>query len=164
MKIETLRALNGANVYSHEPVLVMWLDLEELQNKQSSEIAGFNERLLKALPKLHEHFCDAGKPEGFVERLREGTHFNHVIEHAALELLALAGFDQRREKACGGDEKDASKAVIETTTVETSRYLMPVAAEFVDSIIKEKSFSIEEKIIEAKEIAADTELGPSAMA
>jgi cyanophycin synthetase len=164
MKIGALRALNGANVYSHQPVLVMWLNLEELENKQSREISGFNERLLAALPKLHEHYCDAGKPDGFVKRLNEGTHFNHVIEHAALELLAMAGFDRRREKACGGDEKDDSRAVIETTVVETSRYLMPVAAEFVDSVVKEKSFSIEEKIIEAKDIAAATELGPTAMA
>src|SRR5215212_470352 len=145
MKIEALRALNGANVYSHQPVLVMRLNLEELENKQSREISGFNERLLAALPNLREHYCDAGQPGGFVERLNEGTHFNHVVEHAALELLAMAGFDQRRKKACGGDEKDVSKAIIETTTVETSRYLMPVAAEFVDSMVKEKSFSIEEK-------------------
>jgi cyanophycin synthetase len=164
MKIESLRILNGANVYSHEPVLVMRLDLEELRNKQSREISGFNERLLAALPNLREHYCDAGKPGGFVKHLNEGTHFNHVVEHAALELLALAGFDRRHKKACGGDEKDVSKAIIETTTVETSRYLMPVAAEFVDSIVKETIFSIEEKIIEAKDIAADTELGPSTMA
>ena len=139
----------------------MRLDLEDLSGRESREVAGFNERLLEALPDLEKHFCSLGKPAGFVERLHKGTHFNHVIEHIAIEMLAQAGFDVRDKKTCNGDEKDDSKAVIETTTVETTRYLMPVAAEFAEAIVKEKSFAVEEKIIEAKEIAADTELGPS---
>lgn len=163
MKIETLRVLNGANIYSERPVLLMHLDLEDVKDKLSLHIAGFNERVLELLPQLREHYCDAGKPGGFVNRMAAGTHFNHVIEHVAMELLASAGFDKRDKKVCGGSEKDDSKAVIETTAVETTRYLMPVAAELVDSVIKETSYNVEEKVIEAKEIAADTELGPSTM-
>lgn len=164
MKITSFRMLNGANVHSHQPVMAMSLDLEDLMGKTSCGIPGFNAKLLELLPGLKEHYCAAGKPGGFVERLHKGTHFNHVIEHAALELLALAGFDKRHEKACGGNEKDDSAAVIETTTVETTRYLMTSAAEFVESIVKEKTFLLEEKITQAKEIAADTELGPSTKA
>src|SRR5215203_2193568 len=164
MKIESIRILNGANVYSHHPVLVMGLDLKELKNKKSRELTAFNRRLLESLPELKEHYCDRGHPGGFVERLEEGTGFNHVIEHIAIELLAQAGFDNRDKKTCFGNEKDDSKAIVETTTVETTRYLMPVAAELTEAIIKEESFSVEEKIIEAKDIAADTELGPSTAA
>ena len=79
-------------------------------------------------------------------------------------MLALAGIGDRSKKACSGDEKDDSKSVIETTTVETARYLMPVAAEMVEAIVKEQSFYVEEKIAKAKKIAAGTELGSSAMA
>lgn len=161
MKIESIRVLNGANVYSHEPVLVVRFDLEELKNKQSREIAGFNERLIKALPDLREHHCNRKHAGGFVEMLEEGTHFNHVIVHVAGEMLAQAGFIDRDKNFCNGSEKGDAKGVIETTTVETTRYLMPVAAEMVGAIVAEKSFSFEEKITEAKEIAADTELGPS---
>lgn len=161
MKIESIRILNGANVYSHQPVLLAYLDLEELKNKKSREISGFNERLLQALPRLNEHHCDRGRAGGFVERLEEGTYFNHVVEHVAAEMLAQAGLIGRDKKFCNGDEKDDSKAVIETTTVETTRYLMPAGAEMVEAILNEKSFLIEDKITEAKEIAADTELGPS---
>ena len=161
MKIESIKALNGANVYSHEPVVVMRLDLEDLKGCKSVEIEGFNRRLLDALPELGEHYCTLGKPGGFVERLNSGTHFNHVVEHIAIEMLAQAGLGERKKKKCTGDERDDSKAVIETTTIETTRYVMPAAAEFAEAIIKETSFAVEEKIIRAKDIAADTELGPS---
>lgn len=161
MKIEAFRLLNGANIHRHQPVLVMNLNLEDLSGKTSLEVSGFNEKLLALLPKLKDHYCDSGKPGGFVERLEKGSHFNHVIEHIALELLALAGFEKRSKKACGGNEKDNSKAILETTMVETTRYLMTQAAEFAESVVKEKSFFIEEKVTQAKEIAVDTELGPS---
>jgi cyanophycin synthetase len=161
MKIETIRILNGANVYSHHPVVLMRLDTEELKNKQSREVKDFNRHLLESLPELKQHYCNRHHAGGFVERLEEGTHFNHVIEHVAIELLAQAGFDKRDKKICSGDETDDSKAVIETTVVETTRYVLPVATELTDAIIKEKTFFLEEKIAEAKEIAADTELGPS---
>ncbi|HEY0657797.1 MAG TPA: cyanophycin synthetase, partial [Pyrinomonadaceae bacterium] len=164
MKIESIKAFTGANVYSHQPVLLIRLDLEELKGKESREISGFNAQLLELLPRLYEHHCDSDKPGGFVERMHKGTHFNHIIEHVALEMLALAGIGDRCKKACNGNEKDDSKSVIETTTVETTRYLMPVVAELVDAVVSEKTFYVEEKIVEAKHIAADTELGPSAMA
>ncbi|MBA3334592.1 MAG: cyanophycin synthetase [Acidobacteria bacterium] len=164
MKIESVRIINGANVYSHQPVIVARLDLEKLKGTESRDAADFNPRLLERLPGLRKHFCDAGKPGGFVRRLHNGTHFNHVIEHIAIELLAQAGLAPRDKKICNKDERDDSLAVIETTAVETTRYLMPLAADFADAIIKEKSFSFEEKITEAKNIASDTELGPSGQA
>jgi hypothetical protein len=52
MKIESLKVINGANIYSHQPVIVARLNLEKLKNKQSREVADFN------------------------ELLEEGTHFN----------------------------------------------------------------------------------------
>ncbi|HEX7318287.1 MAG TPA: cyanophycin synthetase [Pyrinomonadaceae bacterium] len=69
----------------------MRLDLEELAGRESREFDGFNERLLTALPGLSEHQCSRGYAGGFVERLREGTYFGHVVEHVALELTRLAG-------------------------------------------------------------------------
>jgi cyanophycin synthetase len=162
MKIESIKAINGANVYSRQPVLVMRLDLDEQGGKESRDFSDFNVRLLELLPGLRKHFCDYGKAGGFVKRLHKGTHFNHVIEHIALELMARAGFDERHKKVCGGNENDDSKAVLETTTVEMTRYLLPVATEFADALVNEKSYFLEEKITEAKNIAADTELGLSA--
>jgi cyanophycin synthetase len=46
MRIEGIRTLSGPNVYSHRPVLLMRLDLEDLYEKESFEVPGFVERLL----------------------------------------------------------------------------------------------------------------------
>jgi len=164
MKVESVRAINGANVYSHQPVIVARLDLEKLKNRQSREVVGFNERLLEKFPNLREHFCERGRAGGFVERLEEGTHFNHIVEHITAEMLAQAGLGRRDKKLCGDDERDDSRAVVETTVVEAARFLLPVAAAITEAIVEEKSFVVEEKIIEAKTIAANTELGPSGRA
>lgn len=112
MKVESIRTFTGTNIYSHQPVTLMRVDLGEFKGKKSSENGDFNRRLLELLPELKEHFCDAGKPGGFVEKLNRGTGFNHVIEHAAMELLSQAGFDVRDKKICNEDEKDDSTAVI----------------------------------------------------
>jgi predicted amidohydrolase len=68
MKILKIATINRPNVFSHSPVLVMSIDLERLAAKESYEIPGFVDRLLAALPGLHEHHCGLGRP-GAVLRL-----------------------------------------------------------------------------------------------
>lgn len=160
MKVESVRAITGVNVYSYQSVIVARLDLEKLKDKCSRDAAGFNNRLLGEFPNLREHFCQRERVGGFVERLDAGTHFNHVVEHLAVELLAQTGLERRDAKLCGANEKDSSRAVIKTTFVETARFLIAVAAEIVEAILEEKSYAFEEKIIEAKIIATAAELAP----
>src|SRR3954453_9239740 len=98
MRIERIRDIPGPNVYSHNPVLVMTLDLEDLAGKESYEIPGFTDRLLQVLPGVREHHCGLGRPGGFVERLLGGTWFGHIVEHAALELTDALGISVNRGK------------------------------------------------------------------
>ena len=93
MKIESLRRLRGPNVYLSRPAIVAALRLEELTGRETSDVTGFAERLLRALPGLTEHHCAAGAPGGFVSRLRGGTYFGHVTEHVCLELSQIIGRD-----------------------------------------------------------------------
>ena len=158
MKVESIRAIAGANVYSHQPVMVAWLDLGELKDKRSRDMDGFNNRLLEKFPGLHEHFCQRERAGAFVERLEAGAHFNHIVEHIIVEMLAQAGLERRDAKFCVADEKDLSRAVIETTIVETAQFLLPIAVEIVEAILEGKSYAFEEKIVEAKTIAT-AELG-----
>src|SRR5678815_3495298 len=88
MKIECIRTLNGPNVYSYRPVLLMRLDLGELVERESREFNGFNDRLLTLLPGINNHHCSLGRPGGFVTRLEEGTYFGHIVEHVALEPVS----------------------------------------------------------------------------
>lgn len=161
MKIKSITIFDFASRHTFRPTVMMRLDLGELKGKESIEAADFNVRLLELLPGLRRHHCSLGCAGGFVRRLHKGTHFNHVIEHVALELMTLAGFEVRSRQACNADEKDDSKVIVETTGVETTRYLLPVAAELTASLIEEKPFFLEEKITEAKKLAASAGSGSS---
>ncbi|MSQ01753.1 MAG: cyanophycin synthetase [Myxococcales bacterium] len=93
MKVLDKRVYVGPNLYANFKVIRMTLELGPLEDAPSAAIPGFVERLLLALPSLHEHGCSFGDAGGFVRRLREdgGTWMGHVMEHVAIELQNLAG-------------------------------------------------------------------------
>ncbi|MFI5937143.1 cyanophycin synthetase [Actinoplanes sp. NPDC051494] len=93
MKILNLRRLRGPNVHLSRPAVVARLRLDDLAGQETSDLAGFTERLLRALPGLTEHHCAAGAPGGFVSRMRGGTYFGHVTEHVTIELSQRIGRD-----------------------------------------------------------------------
>jgi cyanophycin synthetase len=164
MKIQSIRTLGGPNVYSHQPVLVMRLDLEGLTDEESRDVPGFNERLLETLPGLRAHHCSKGREGGFVERLVEGTYFGHVIEHVALELMHKAGAGTTHGKTRYAGVPGIYNVVVEYTAEQGTRYLLGVAVEMVEALLRNQPVSFDEKIEEAKRIIAETELGPSTRA
>jgi cyanophycin synthetase len=91
MRIESSRRLRGPNRYLSRPVQVSRVRLDELTEKESTDFPGFTDRLLAAYPGLADHHCAAGRPGGFVARLREGTYFGHIAEHVAIELSCRIG-------------------------------------------------------------------------
>lgn len=93
MKIISMHAYTGRNIYSHKPVVKMIVDLEEMADTTTIDIPGFNARLLDMFPGLNHHCCSTGHEGGFVERLYEGTYLSHVTEHLALELQCVNGYD-----------------------------------------------------------------------
>src|SRR5215213_3511862 len=161
MIIQNIRTLAGPNVYSHRPVLLMRLDLGELYEKESYEVEGFVERLLALLPGLREHHCSKGYEGGFVERLEEGTYFGHIVEHVTLELAGLAGCSATHGKTRYAGEGRVYNVVIEFCAEHATRYLLERAVGLVEAVIRSEEFPLDEVIEEAREIAADTELGPS---
>jgi cyanophycin synthetase len=74
------------------------LDLGTLEEWPSNRLPGFTERLLSALPGLHDHGCSFHERGGFVRRLEEGTWLGHVAELVALELQTLIGSRVTRAK------------------------------------------------------------------
>src|SRR5215208_4766642 len=161
MNIQSIRTLAGPNVYSHRPVLLMRLDLEDLYERESCELPGFVERLLALLPGLSEHHCSKGHKGGFVERLEEGTYFGHTVEHVTLELAGLAGCTATHGKTRYAGEGRVYNVVIEFCAEHATRHLLGQAVALVEAVIRGEEFPLEEKLQEAMAIAADTELGPS---
>jgi cyanophycin synthetase len=84
----------GPSLYAHFPVIRLEVDLGPLEEWPSGKIGtGFTDRLIAALPGLHEHGCSYGEPGGFIRRLTEGdgTWMGHILEHVAIELQNVAG-------------------------------------------------------------------------
>src|SRR5215210_5932832 len=84
-------ALMGPNLYAHRPCIKWKIDLGALEDKPSSEIPNFSERLKQLIPSLIEHRGSEGTRGGLLPRLDRGTWLGHVMEHVALELQSLIG-------------------------------------------------------------------------
>jgi cyanophycin synthetase len=168
MRVGGIRALRGPNVYSHRPVLSMRLYLDDLTGKESHEFPGLNELLLGLLPGLAKHHCCREREGGFVERLREGTYFGHVVEHVALELTELAGVPVYHGKTRSADEPGAYNIIIEYKAEEGTKRLLRMAAEIVESLtLRTKgggAFPLEKRLKEVREFIARSELGPTTRA
>src|SRR5205823_1971770 len=93
LEVTRIRALRGPNYWRLAPVIACDVRLGGLEQISSADIPGFYERLTGAIPTLAEHHCTRQEPGGFLERLKEGTHIPHILEHVALELQSLAGTD-----------------------------------------------------------------------
>jgi cyanophycin synthetase len=164
MQVLDIRTITGPNVYSHNPVLVMRLDLQELVEKDTCEFPGFNERLLAALPGLQEHHCARGRRGGFVERLKEGTYFSHTVEHVALELTDAAGIPVNRGKTVWSGTPGVYLVAVEYKSEAGMRKLLHAAVDLVDALVRGEAFDIAARVEQAKTVAPDSELGPSTKA
>ncbi|WIM94741.1 cyanophycin synthetase [Actinoplanes oblitus] len=125
MKIESLRRLRGPNVYLSRPAVVARIRLEELTGQETSDVTGFTERLLRALPGLADHHCAAGAPGGFVSRLRGGTYFGHVTEHVCLELSQLIGRDVSFGRTVSAGETGLYDVILECPVDESPESRVP---------------------------------------
>src|SRR5437764_800970 len=164
MKILNIRTIPGPNVYSHQPVLVMTLDLEDLAGRESYEVPGFIGRLLQLLPGCYEHYCGLGRPGGFVERLREGTYFGHIVEHVALELTDAVGISTNRGKTVEAGEPGCYLVAVTYKSEEGMKSLLRTAVALVQALVDDKPYPLEAALEEARELVARYELGPSTKA
>ena len=93
LRVTRIRALRGPNYWRLAPVIAGDVHQGSLEKVTTTDVPGFTERLTSAIPSLESHKCNRGHFGGFIERLLEGTHFPHVLEHVALELQTLIGND-----------------------------------------------------------------------
>jgi cyanophycin synthetase len=163
LKTQTLRGPNYWSIRRHKSI-VMRLDLEELAETPSNEIAGFYEGLVKVLPSLFDHFCSPGYAGGFLERVQKGTFMGHIVEHIALELQELAGmpvgFGRTRSTATPG----VYNVVFEYTDEQAGRYAGRAAVRLCESIVKTGSYAaadLEQDLSDLRDLYANSSLGPS---
>lgn len=162
MRIIEIRALRGPNVYHNKPVLTMKLGLENLTEVASNEIPGFNDRLVAALPGLHEHRCSPGKPGGFLERLERGTYFAHIVEHVALELSTPVGIEVGYGKSIYAGAEGQYLVVIRYKSEEAMKEVLRTAVELTDAIAHERDYDLSTRLAKIRRLVEDSQLGPSA--
>lgn len=165
MKLLSLRAIKGRNIYAHFPVIRMTLDLEDLTDTPTCDIPDFNQKLIKLLPGIAKHACSKGYPGGFMERLEKGTYLAHVIEHTAIELQNQMGYNVSFGKA----RWDSGKSTYSCVFSYISEYAGIEAAKFafqlVLDIIQSNTLpDIEKTVREIREEADRCSLGPSTTA
>lgn len=166
MKILKTLTLRGPNYWSirHKQLIVVRLDLEDLSDRPSDQIAGFYEGLVAALPSLESHFCSPGCVGGFLSRVREGTMMGHILEHVALELQVLAGMEVGFGRTRETKEAGIYQVVFQYCYEEAGRYAARAAFRICESIVETGHYAqaeLAKDLADLREIKAEAALGPS---
>ncbi len=164
LQVSRIRALRGPNYWRLAPVIACDVQLGNLEQLSSADIPGFNDRLLAAIPTLNEHPCTRGGPGGFVERLQEGTHIPHILEHVALELQTLAGNDVSFGRVVPSGDEGVWWLIVAYEEEEVGLRAMKDAVEIVRSCISGGAIEAEKIVSDLQELYEDVRLGPSTAA
>ena len=163
MKIEKIQVLKGPNIWStyRKKLIQMRLNLEELEERPTSKIEGFYERLERLIPSLQTHRCSPGVPGGFFMRVKEGTWMGHVIEHIALEIQSLAGMNTGYGRTRETKEKGVYNVVFNYEEEKVGVFAAEAAVKIAEALISSLPYDLEEDIRQLKKIREQTRLGPS---
>jgi cyanophycin synthetase len=167
MKIISVRRLRGPNVYLSRPAVLARLHLDELTGRDTSDVAGFPERVLRALPGLAEHHCATGVPGGFASRMRGGTYFGHVTEHVCIELSQLIGRDISFGRTVSAGEPGLYDLIIECPSDESPDSTLPgelldAAVDLVTSVVVAlPGPQLADRLARLSEVAEREATGPS---
>jgi cyanophycin synthetase len=161
LRVSRVRALRGPNYWRLAPVIACDVRLGPLERLLTCGLDGFTDRLLDALPTLHEHPCSRGEAGGFVQRLREGTRLPHVLEHVALELQALAGSDVSFGRVVPSGDEDAWWVIVEYEEEEVGIESVREAARLIRACIRGDSVNGRQIGAELQRLYESVRLGPS---
>lgn len=155
---------SGRNIYSHKPVIKMTVDLGEFTEIPTRNFAGFNRGLLKYFPGLKSHCCSTGYEGGFVQRLIEGTLVSHVIEHVALELQCITGYDVSFGKTRVIEEPSVYCIVYEYINQHCAVDFGRDAVDIVLALINNDMSRVDDILQQLYRDTLKTDLGPSTKA
>ncbi len=163
MKIREINAMKGPNYWSirRHKLIVMVIDLEDMEERPSNSIVGFNDRLKAMFPSMYEHRCSVGEPGGFFQRVEEGTWMGHIIEHIALEIQTLAGMDVGFGRTRGYGEKGVYNVVFAYMEESVGRYAAETAVKICDALVRGEPYDLTNDIQHMRELREAERLGPS---
>lgn len=164
MQIQSIYCFQGRNIYSHQPVIRMIVDIGMYEAGPTREIPGFNKRLLEHFPELAEHTCGLGYVGGFGERLIEGTYIGHVAEHLIIELQNKMGYPvkygQTRQIGTSTKYYVVYEYINEILSIECGKKAIEIVKAFADGT----PINIDNILYELKKISLQSDMGPSTKA
>lgn len=164
MKIKDISIFRGRNIYSYKPVIKILLDLEELNNKTTIDYTKFNDTLLALFPGLTLHYCGLGYEGGFVERLKEGTYFGHVMEHLAIELQNMIGYNLNYGKTRIQSEPNLYNVIFQYGNSNVAIECAKKSIYTIEKILNNENIDVSDIISGLLKIKNEYELGPSTQA
>src|SRR4051812_23718196 len=164
LEVSRIRALRGPNYWRLAPVIACDVQLGSLEQISSADIPGFYERLTGAMPTLAEHHCTRQEPGGFLERLKEGTHIPHILEHVALELQTLADNDVSFGRVVESGDPGVWWVIIAYEEEEVGLQAMRDAVRIVRACIADTPLDMAATVDELVSLYETVRLGPSTAA
>jgi cyanophycin synthetase len=164
LRVSRLRAVRGPNFWRLAPVIACDLRLGALEDVPTTAIPGFNEQLLELMPTLYEHPCSRGTEGGFIERLREGTHLPHVLEHVALELQTLAGTDVSFGRVVESGDPGVWWLIVAYEEEDVGLEAVRQAVRLVKACMKGEPYDIKYAVEDLHDLLESVRLGPSTAA
>jgi cyanophycin synthetase len=163
--LETL-VLKGPNYWSYRPCVWMRIDLGRYQDRPSQRLPGFQDRLVRLIPTLEEHYCSEGAKGGFLSRLREGTWLGHVAEHVAIEIQNRVGipvsFGRTRETRAKGVYNLVYEMEEERVGVRAGKLALDVVEACAEDTVRD--LDLEERLDDLRRLRERWALGPSTRA
>lgn len=163
MIIIEVKALRGPNYWSNfrKKLIVMKLDLEQLEESPTNEIAGFPDRLKAMFPTMIKHRCSKDHEGGFFERVNEGTWMGHVIEHIALEIQSLAGMECGFGRTRGTGKKGVYNVVFSYMEENVGIYAAKASVRIAEALIAGVEYDLDEDIQTMRKMRERERFGPS---
>lgn len=160
IRVRGIGALRGANYWSKRPITRLDLSIGAFEECSSAEVPGVTERLIAALPGLHEHRCSIGEPGGFITRLQRGTYVPHILEHVALELQRALGHHVGYGRTRGGDAAGEYTVVFEHRHEATGMRAAALALDVVQQAFAGTLTSAGHAIAELQMLAGTPDVPP----
>ncbi|HMI54951.1 MAG TPA: cyanophycin synthetase, partial [Gemmatimonadaceae bacterium] len=101
---------------------------------------------------------------GFLERLREGTHLPHILEHVALELQSLAGSDVSFGRVVPSGDPDTWWVIVAYEEEEVGLQSMRDAVKIVRACMADREIDVNGIIEQLLSLYEAVRLGPSTAA
>lgn len=161
LEVTRIRALRGPNYWRLAPVIACDVRLGALESVTSTDVPGLIDKLIEAMPSLHTHKCSRNKPGGFVERLREGTHIPHMLEHLALELQSLIGNEVSYGRVVPSGDEGVWWLIVEYQEEQVGIRAMKDAVRIMRACIAGEEFDLDPIIDDLLSLFESSRLGPS---